>query len=69
MMDLAGIQAHLSLGQTGTLSAEPMKVGHDLSVVPYVFFMLLGKFKGENGIRQHMICMASTAVSGIKMCW
>jgi hypothetical protein len=68
-MDLAGMRAHIALGREGVLPADPMRVGQDLSNAPHIFFALLGKFKGENGIRQHMICVASTTVSGIEMRW
>ena len=68
-MDLAGLRAHLTMGRTGILPSDPMKVGQDRSGIPYIFFMLLGKFKGENGIRQHMICVASITVSGIETRW
>lgn len=68
-MDLAGMRAHVSLGRTGTIPVDPMKVGQDLSGAPYIFLTLLGKFKGENGIRQHMICVSSTTISGIETRW
>jgi hypothetical protein len=68
-MDLAGMRTHIDLGREGTVPDEPMKVGQDLSGVPHLFFTLLGKFKGENGVRQHMICVASTTVSGIEARW
>lgn len=68
-MDLAGMWTHIELGKGGVIPQEPMKVGQDLSDVPHIFFTLLGKFKGENGIRQHMICVASTTVSGIETRW
>lgn len=68
-MDLAGMLAHIELGRQGTLPPDPMKVGQDLSDAPYVMFTLLGKFKGENGVRQHMICVASHTVSGIETRW
>ncbi len=68
-MDLAGMRAHISLGKDGTLPAEPLRVGQDLSDAPYVFFTLLGKFKGENGIRQHMICVSNVTTSGIETRW
>ncbi len=47
----------------------PMKVGQDLSGAPYILFTLLGKFKGENGVRQHMICVSSRMISGIETRW
>jgi hypothetical protein len=68
-MDLAGMRAHISLGKDGTLPAEPLRVGQDLSDAPYVFLTLLGKFKGENGIRQHMICVSNVTTSGIETRW
>lgn len=68
-MDLAGLRTHLALGREGTLPDDPMKVGQDLSGAPHIFLTLLGKFKGENGIRQHMICVASNTISGIETRW
>ena len=68
-MDLAGMHTHISLGQGGAVPQDPMKVGQDLTGVPLVFLTLLGKFKGENGIRQHMICVASNTVSGLATRW
>ena len=68
-MDLAGMHAHIELGATGEMPANPMKVGQDLSGAPHVFLTLIGKFKGENGIRQHVICVASTTMSGIETRW
>lgn len=68
-MDLAGMRAHVNLGKEGVLPADPLTIGQDLSGAPYILFTLLGKFKGENGIRQHMICVASTTMSGIEVRW
>ena len=68
-MDLAGMWTHIELGKDGVIPQDPMKVGQDLTGVPHLFFTLLGKFKGENGVRQHMICVASTTVSGIEARW
>ena len=68
-MDLAGIRTHIGLGREGFLPPYPMKVGQDLTGMPHLFFTLLGKFKGENGIHQHVICVASTMVSGIETRW
>ncbi len=68
-MDLAGMRAHISLGIGGVLPPDPLLVGQDLSTAPYIMFTLLGKFKGENGIRQHMICVANTTLSGIETRW
>lgn len=44
-----------------------MKVGQDLLGV--LFFTLVGKFKRENGIHQHMICVADTTILGIETRW
>jgi hypothetical protein len=68
-MDLAGLRAHAHMGRNGQLPDDPMKVGQDLSGAPYILFTLLGKFKGENGVRQHMICVSSRTVSGIETRW
>ena len=68
-LDLAGMRAHISLGRQGTLPAEPLKPGKDLTKAPHVYLTLLGKFKGEQGVRQHMVCLASSTISGIETRW
>ena len=68
-MDLSGLHTHISLGIGGSIPDDPLRIGQDLSAAPYVILTLLGKFKGENGIRQHMICVSSTTISGIQTRW
>ena len=68
-LDLAGLRSHIAMGRVGTIPQDPLKIGQDLSGAPHVFLTLLRKFKGENGIRQHMICVASNTVSGIHTRW
>ena len=68
-MDLAGMHTHINLGREGTVPENPMVVGQDLSGATHVFFTLVGKFKGENGVRHHIICAASHTTSGIETRW
>jgi hypothetical protein len=68
-LDLAGLRAHILLGRQGTILAEPLKPGKDLTKAPHVYLMLLGKFKGKQGVRQHMVCLASSTISGIETQW
>ncbi len=68
-LDLSGLRSHIAMGRGGTIPPDPLKIGQDLSSAPHMFLTLLRKFKGENGIRQHMICVASDTVSGIPTQW
>lgn len=69
MLDLAGIRRHIRQGKLGVLPIKPLKEGIDLFNAPFVTLCLLGKFKGENGTREHMIAVASTSRSGIEARW
>jgi hypothetical protein len=46
-----------------------MKVGTDLFTAPHVIITLLGEFKGELGFKYHLMSLASTTSSGIKLRW
>jgi hypothetical protein len=46
-----------------------MKPGTNLASAPHVFIALLGKFKGELGFKYHLMALASTTSSGIKLRW
>ncbi len=51
------------------MPSNPMKVGVDLSNAPYVFLAMLGEFKGEMGIRHHIVALAAYTMSGIELRW
>ncbi len=68
-LDLAGLRANISRGRDGMMPHNPLKAGTNLSKVPYVLIVLIGKFKGETGTRQHMLSLASSTRSGIALRW
>ena len=71
LLDLAGLRKYAELGRDheGVLPVEPLKVGCDLSKAPYVMIALIGEFKGELGIRHHLMALASTTTTGIELRW
>ena len=69
MLDLGGIRKHLPRGRDGVLPEKPMKTGVDLANAPHVHLALVGKFKGETGVREHLVAVASTTISGIEVRW
>jgi hypothetical protein len=69
MVDLAGIIKNINMGKNGVMPSDPMKVGVDLSNAPYVFLAMLGEFKGETGIRRHIVALASYTMLGIELRW
>lgn len=69
MLDLGGIRGHIHRGKDGTLPEKSMKVGIDLTGAPHVYLALVGKFKGELGIREHLVAVASTTKSGVEVRW
>lgn len=46
-----------------------MKVGVDLTSAPHVYLALVGKFKDELGICEHLVAVASTTISGVEVRW
>jgi hypothetical protein len=46
-----------------------MKAGINLSLAPHVIITLLGEFNGELGFKYHLMSLASTISSGIKLRW
>jgi hypothetical protein len=68
-MELAALRRHIQLGKGGTLPADPMKTGIDLSTAPHVIITLLGEFKGELGYKYHLMSLTSTTTSGIELRW
>ena len=67
MLDLGGIRNHIHRGRDGIMPADPMKTGVDLTTAPHVYLALVGKFKGETGVREHLVAVASKTMSGIKV--
>ena len=69
MLDLAGIRKHIMLGKHGTMPDKPLDLGTDLFDAPHVYLALIGKFKGENGVREHLVPVASESLSGLETRW
>jgi hypothetical protein len=69
MLKLAGLRKHIKLGRHGVIPNEPMKTGTNLSDAPHTIIPLLGEFKGELGYKYHLMALASTTQSGIKLRW
>ncbi len=69
MMELSVLRRHIHMGPEGTMPVEPMKAGIDLAKAPYVIITLLGEFKGELGLKHHLMSLASTMSSGIELRW
>ena len=63
-LDLAGIRNHIQAGRDGILPDKPLDPGTDLINAPYIYIALIGKFKGENGVREHLVPVASESMSG-----
>lgn len=68
--DLAGLRAHLHKGKDGELPRNITKNSilseKQCKKLPHVSVCLLGNFKGEGGINQHMINVASETQSGLE---
>jgi hypothetical protein len=69
LLDLAGLCRNIDNGNNGVLPPLPLKAGVDLTEAPHVILALLDNFKGETGVHQHMIALASTTTSGITLRW
>ena len=69
MMDLEGLIKHLHLGKHGVMPEKPLDRGTDLFDAPHVHLAMIGKFKGENGVREHLVPVASESMSGLKVRW
>ena len=69
MLDLMGLKNHIELGRNGIMPEDPLNPGTDLFNAPHVHIALIGKFKGETGIREHLIAVASESMSGLKTRW
>ena len=69
MMDLGGLIKHLHLGKHKVMPKKTLNRGTDLFNAPHVHLTMVGKFKGENGIREHLVSVASESLSGLKIRW
>ncbi len=68
LLDLAGLKNHIQKDKEGVLPDKPLRTGTNLTSVPHVVVVLIGKFKGESGVHHHMLSLASTT-SGIALRW
>jgi hypothetical protein len=70
MLDLSGLRSMLHQGWTGTLPEDPMAHGSDLSnASPHIHVVFIGEFKGELGLRYHLVALANETRSGIETQW
>ena len=69
MVDLAGIRAHIEEGRQGIMPNSPLEDGVDLFDAPHVYLAMIGQFKGETGVREHLVAVASESKSGINVRW
>ena len=69
MLDLAGVREIIHRGKDGVIPDDPFKPGTDLSNVPHIHLALMGQLKGEHGVRQHLVAIASKTKSGIDARW
>ena len=69
MLDLAGLREIIHRGKEGVMPDDPLKVGTDLSDAPHIHLALMGQLKGEHGVRQHLVAIASKTKSGINARW
>ena len=65
MLDLGGAYELISIRAEEELYLKTLyKIKPiDLFKAPHVYIALMGKFKGEHGVRQHLVAVASDTVS------
>jgi hypothetical protein len=72
-LDLAGMRTHLVKGRVGTITPGINKNTVLLEAMcknlPHVTICLLGKFKGETRVDQHLIAVANETSSGLCPWW
>ena len=69
MLDLAGLRHYIKVGKNGVMPDKPLEPGTDLFNAPHVLIPLIGKFKGETGVREHLVAVASESRSGLQTRW
>ena len=69
MLDLAGSRAHIEEGKQGVMPDAPFDDGVDIFGVPHVYLAIIGHFKGETGVREHLVAVAIKSTSGINVQW
>jgi hypothetical protein len=74
-VDLMGLQDNLSAGRFGVIPAgfvinkDTLFIEEICKDLPHVTVAMLGHFKGETGVDQHLISLANESVSGLKTRW
>ena len=69
MLDLAGIRAHIEEGKRGVIPIALLDDGVDLFDILHVYLAMVGNFKGETGVREHLVAVASESKSGVNVRW
>ena len=69
MLNLTGIYAHIEDGKRGVIPVAPLDDGVDLFDAPHVYLVMVGNFKGETGVREHLLAVASESKSGADVRW
>jgi hypothetical protein len=60
---------YIKLSRDREVPQDSMKIGVDLSRAPHVIATLIGEFKGELGMRRHLIALANDISLGILLRW
>jgi hypothetical protein len=72
-LDLAGMRTHMSKGTIGTillgLNKSTVLTEEVCLKLPHITICLLGKFKGETGVDQHLITVANETSPGLQPRW
>ena len=74
-VDLTGLRDNLSAGKFGVVPAsfvidkDSLFTEEICKDLPHVTVAMLGHFKGETGVDQHLIALANKSVSGLKTRW
>jgi hypothetical protein len=74
-VDLLGLRDNLSSGRFGVIPAglvinkDTLFTKEICKDIPHVMIALLGHFKGETGVDQHLISLSNESVSGLKTRW
>jgi len=74
-VDLMGLQDNLSTGRFGVIPAgfvidkDTLFTEEICKDLPHITVAMLGHFKGETGVDQHLISLANKSVPGLKTRW